>query len=144
MNFTINEEMKLKLYNDIYTDYANVKSSNDEYWDIPHFYSIILVDWLENKKRVFHIESEEELDFFVKYFAYRDIIYIMQCPWRNHKDLSSRFDTDCINGVVYNEYLEEFDNNEFKYFNAVCSNFGVDNYGEDNNPWEGRIGIFDS
>lgn len=138
MNYTINEDMKKTLYNDIYIDYINVKSSNIEYWDIPHFYSIILVDWLDNQKRVLHIESEEELDFFVKNFTYRDIIYIMKCPWGNHKDLDSRFDTDCINGLVNAGILEEFDNNKFKYFNAVCNNFGVENYDEDNNPWEGR------
>lgn len=140
MNFTINEELKKELFNNIYLDFA--KCETKECWDIPHFYTIILVNWLENKKRVFHIESEEELDFFVKNFAYRDIIYIMQSPWRNRKEISTRYDTDCIVGVIYKEFLEEFDNNEFKYFNAVCTNFGVENYGDDNNPWEEQIAKF--
>lgn len=138
MNYIINEDMKKTLYNDIYIDYVNVKSSNTEYWDIPHFYSIILVDWLDNQKRVLHIESEEELDFFVKNFTYRDIIYIMQCPWRNHKDISTRFNTDCINGVVYDEYLEECNGSDLVYLDNIYNYFGVDNYGEDDNPWEGR------
>jgi len=63
----------------------------------------------------------------------------MKCPWRNGNDLNSRFNVDCINGVIYNEYLEEFDNNEFKYFNSICNQFGVENYGEDNNPWTSRV-----
>lgn len=137
MNYTINEDMKKTLYDNMYTDYVSCKSGKS--YSIPHFYSLILYDWIDNQKKVFHIECEEDLEFFVKNFTYRDIIYIMQCPWRNRKDLGSRFDTDCINGIVYSEYLEEFNNNEFKYFNAVCKYFGVDNYGDDNNPWEERI-----
>lgn len=137
MNYTINEELKTELFNEIYIDF--VKCSSNECWDIPNCYTIILVDYIDNQKKVFHIESEEELYFFVKNFAYRDIIYIMKCPWRNCEDLNSRFNVDCINGVVYNEYLEEFDNNEFKYFNSICNRFGVENYGEDNNPWTSRV-----
>jgi hypothetical protein len=137
MNYTINEKLKNELFAEIYIDF--VKCSSNECWDIPNFYTIILVDYVDNQKKVFHIESEEELYFFVKNFAYRDIIYIMKCPWRNSDDLNSRFNVDCINGIVYNEYLEEFDNNEFKYFNSICNQFGVENYGEDNNPWTSRV-----
>jgi len=137
MNYTVNEKLKNELFADIYMDF--VKCSSNQCWDIPNFYTIILYDWIDNQKKVFHIESEEELYFFVKNFAYRDIIYIMKCPWRNGNDLNSRFNVDCINGVIYNEYLEEFDNNEFKYFNSICNQFGVENYGEDNNPWTSRV-----
>ena len=136
MNYTVNEKLKTELFADIYIDF--VKCSSNQCWDIPNFYTIILVDYIDNQKKIFHIESEEELYFFVKNFAYRDIIYIMKCPWKNHNDLGSRFDTDCINGFINAGVLEEFNNNKFKYFNAVCNNFGVDNYDEDNNPWEGR------
>jgi len=137
MNYTVNEKLKNELFADIYMHF--VKCSSNQCWDIPNFYTIILYDWIDNQKKVFHIESEEELYFFVKNFAYRDIIYIMKCPWRNGNDLNSRFNVDCINGVIYNEYLEEFDNNEFKYFNSICNQFGVENYGEDNNPWTSRV-----
>lgn len=137
MNYTIKEELKHELFAEIYMDF--VKCHSNECWDIPNFYTIILVDYIDNQKKVFHIESEEELYFFVKNFAYRDIIYIIKSPWQNCNDLNSRFNVDCINGVVYNEYLEEFDNNEFKYFNSICNWFGVENYGEDNNPWTSRI-----
>jgi len=142
MNYTIDNEKKMDLFNAVYNDYVKVKSG--ESWDIPNFYSMILYDRIDNKNKVLHIESEEELDFFVKNFTYRDIIYIMQCPWRNRNDLSSRFNTDCINGVVYDEYLEECNGSDLVYLDNIYNYFGVDNYGEDNNPWEGRIGIFDS
>lgn len=142
MNYTIDEKLKNELFADIYIDF--VKCSSNQCWDISNFYTIILVDYVDNQKKVFHIESEEELYFFVKNFAYRDIIYIMKCPWRNRKDLSSRFNIDCINGIIYKDILEEFNNNEFKYFNEICKQFGVDNYGDDTNPWEERITVFNN
>ena len=140
MNYTIDNEKKMDLFNAVYNDYVKVKSG--ESWDIPNFYSMILYDRVDNKNKVLHIECEEDLDFFVKNFTYSDVVYIMQSPWRNRKDISTRYDTDCIVGVIYKEFLEEFDNNEFKYFNNICKYFGADNYGEENNPWGNRIELF--
>lgn len=140
MNYTIDNEKKMGLFNAVYNDYVKVESG--ECWNIPNFYVIILVDYIDNQKKIFHIECEEELEFFIKNFAYKDIIYIMQCPWKNHNDLGSRFNTDCINGIVYNEYLEEFNNSDLAYLDSIYNYYGVDNYGEDNNPWEERIGNF--
>ena len=140
MNYTIDNEKKMDLFNAVYDDYVKVKSG--ESWDIPNFYSMVLYDRIDNKNKVLHIECEEDLDFFVKNFAYNDVVYIMQSPWRNRKDISTRYDTDCIVGVIYKEFLEEFDNNEFKYFNNICKYFGANNYGEENNPCGNRIELF--
>lgn len=136
MDYTINTEKKFELFNDIYTDFAEVLCN--KCYDIPNLYSIILYDRLDNKKKVLHIECEDDLNFFVKNFAYNDVIYIIKFPWRNSHNIDSRYDIDCINGIIYNEYLEEFNGNRFKYFNAICKEFGVENYGEENNPWQGR------
>ena len=134
MTYTINTEKKLELFNDIYTDFAEVLCN--KCYDIPNLYSIILYDRLDNKKKVLHIECKDDLNFFIKNFAYNDIIYIMKFPWRNSNNIDSRYDIDCINGIVYNEYLEEFNGNRFKYFNAICKEFGVENYSEENNLWQ--------
>ena len=136
MNYTIDNEKKMDLFNAVYNDYVKVKSG--ESWDIPNFYSMVLYDRIDNKNKVLHIECEEDLDFFVKNFAYSDVVYIMQSPWRNRKDISTRYDTDCIVGVIYTEYLTDFDNSSIKYFKAICKELGVDNYGEEDDPWEGR------
>lgn len=136
MNYTIDNEKKMDLFNAVYNDYVKVKSG--ESWDIPNFYSMVLYDRIDNKNKVLHIECEEDLDFFVKNFAYNDVVYIMQSPWRNRKDISTRYDTDCIVGVIYTEYLTDFDNSSIKYFKAICKELGVDNYGEEDDPWEGR------
>ena len=136
MNYTIDNEKKLDLFNAVYNDYVKVKSG--ESWDIPNFYSMILYDRVDNKNKVLHIECEEDLDFFVKNFTYSDVVYIMQSPWRNRKDISTRYDTDCIVGVIYTEYLTDFDNSSTKYFKTICKELGVDNYGEEDDPWEGR------
>ena len=136
MNYTIDNEKKMDLFNTVYNDYIKVKSG--ESWDIPNFYSMVLYDRIDNKNKVLHIECEEDLDFFVKNFAYNDVVYIMQSPWRNRKDISTRYDTDCIVGVIYKEYLTDFDNSSIKYFKAICKELGVDNYGEEDDPWEGR------
>ena len=136
MNYTIDNEKKMDLFNAVYNDYVKVKSG--ESWDIPNFYTIILYDRVDNKNKILHIECEEDLDFFVKNFAYSDVLYIMQSPWRSKKDISTRYDTDCIVGVIYKEYLTDFDNSSIKYFKAICKELGVDNYGEEDDPWEGR------
>lgn len=136
MNYTIDNEKKMDLFNAVYNDYIKVKSG--ESWDIPNFYTIILYDRVDNKNKILHIECEEDLDFFVKNFAYSDVLYIMQSPWRSKKDISTRYDTDCIVGVIYTEYLTDFDNSSIKYFKAICKELGVDNYGEEDDPWEGR------
>ena len=136
MNYTIDNEKKMDLFNAVYNDYVKVKSG--ESWDIPNFYSMVLYDRIDNKNKVLHIECEEDLDFFVKNFAYSDVVYIMQSPWRNRKDINTRYDTDCIVGVIYTEYLTDFDNSSIKYFKAICKELGVDNYGEEDDPWEGR------
>ena len=140
MNYTVNEKLKNELFADIYIDF--VKCGSNQCWNIPNFYTIILVDYVDNQKKVFHIECEDELYFFVKNFAYRDIIYIMKCPWHNSRDLGSRFNTDCINGVLYNEYLEECNGSDLVYLDKIYNYYGVDNYGEDNNPWEERVRNF--
>ena len=136
MNYTIDNEKKMDLFNAVYNDYVKVKSG--ESWDIPNFYSMVLYDRIDNKNKVLHIECEEDLDFFVKNFAYSDVVYIMQSPWRNRKDISTRYDTDCIVGVIYKEFLADFDDSSIKYFKAICKELGVDNYGEEHDPWEGR------
>lgn len=136
MNYTVDNEKKMDLFNAVYNDYVKVKSG--ESWDIPNFYTIVLYDRVDNKNKVLHIECEEDLDFFVKNFAYSDVLYIMQSPWRNKKDISTRYDTDCIVGVIYTEYLTDFDNSSIKYFKNICKELGVDNYGEEDDPWEGR------
>ena len=136
MNYTIDNEKKMDLFNAVYNDYVKVKSG--ESWDIPNFYSMVLYDRIDNKNKVLHIECEEDLDFFVKNFAYNDVVYIMQSPWRNRKDISTRYYTDCIVGVIYTEYLTDFDNSSIKYFKAICKELGVDNYGEEDDPWESR------
>jgi hypothetical protein len=136
MTYTIDNEKKMDLFNAVYNDYVKVKSG--ESWDIPNFYTIILYDRVDNKNKVLHIECEEDLDFFVKNFTYSDVVYIMQSPWRNRKDISTRYDTDCIVGVIYKEFLADFDDSSIKYFKAICKELGVDNYGEEDDPWEGR------
>jgi hypothetical protein len=136
MTYNVSTILKSEILNELYDDYVKCKA--DINYDISNFYTIILVDYMDNKKKVFHIECIEELEFFIKNFTHRDVIYIMKSPWRNSNNIDSRYDIDCINGIIYNEYLEEFNGNRFKYFNAICKEFGVENYGEENNPWQGR------
>ena len=136
MTYNVNTILKSEILNELYDDYVKCKA--DINYDISNFYTIILVDYVDNKKKVFHIECIEELEFFVKNFTHRDVVYIMKSPWENAFEINSRYNTDCINGVIYDEILEEFGGNEYKYLDAIYNYFGVENYGEEDNPWENR------
>lgn len=142
MTYDISTILKSEILNELYDDYVKCKA--DINYDISNFYTIILVDYVDNKKKVFHIESIEELEFFIKNFTHRDVVYIMKSPWKNAFEINSRYNTDCINGVVYDEYLKECGGSDLIYLDNIYDYFGVDNYGEEDNPWEGRIGISDN